>query len=239
MAQDEAVRVAVKTSEGRVGAPADDGFVIAAHHPDRLRRPPLKPGSVDEGRKLQARLWNAFRTLELIPPAYWLRRLHARLFAEPITVVPLVASVHLWRPLPLPPRELLDGACPDVVPDVLIETDAAVWSFVVAAGRYWDLSEAMPAVLDAGAWFAGRRPHHAGVIDGSTGPAAGRLLQERYARSRESASLRGSSLAGARIGVITWEDLEAVLGDCAEAPELTAIERALAAHALVWCTRHR
>ena len=59
------------------GAP--DRFVIAPHHPDRLRRPALPPGAVLDQRFNQALVWNTFRTLELIAPSFWLRRFHLRL----------------------------------------------------------------------------------------------------------------------------------------------------------------
>lgn len=53
-------------------------FVVAPHHPDRLRRP--LPTLVAPGHDAfrHALTWNVFRTLELISPPFWLRRFHLR-----------------------------------------------------------------------------------------------------------------------------------------------------------------
>ena len=56
--------------------------IVIAPHPDRLRRPAVRPGTVEKDRFHQTLLWNTFRTLELLPPAFWLRRLQARLHME-------------------------------------------------------------------------------------------------------------------------------------------------------------
>jgi hypothetical protein len=50
-------------------------IVITPHHPDSLRRPSRRLGVVEDDRFRQTLLWNVFRTLELLPPAFWLRRL--------------------------------------------------------------------------------------------------------------------------------------------------------------------
>ena len=57
-------------------------IVIASHHPDRRRRPLTRPGAIESDQFRQALLWNIFRTFELLPPAFWLRRLKARLHME-------------------------------------------------------------------------------------------------------------------------------------------------------------
>jgi hypothetical protein len=44
-----------------------DRFVIAQHHPDRLRRP-VAVAAVSDERFQQALLWNISRTLELLTP---------------------------------------------------------------------------------------------------------------------------------------------------------------------------
>ena len=60
-------------------------FVVCPHHPDRLRRPSPRPGAFDADVLQRAFTWNVFRTLELLPPAFWLRRLQARLQNLPVT----------------------------------------------------------------------------------------------------------------------------------------------------------
>ena len=61
-------------------------FVVWPHHPDRLRWP--APSGMDAC-VTQALTWNIFRTAELLPPAFWLRRLNASLGIAP----PCPASV--------------------------------------------------------------------------------------------------------------------------------------------------
>src|SRR5688572_7246808 len=93
---------------------ASDRLVIAPYHPDRLRRPSASPGAIDDERFGQTFAWNVFRTLELLPPAFWLRRLQARLHIEWFRAAPETVRVQLWPVLSLPPAHHLDGARPDV-----------------------------------------------------------------------------------------------------------------------------
>jgi len=222
---------------------ACDRFVIAAHHPDRLRRPTT---SSDEERSRQALIWNTFRTLELITPSFWLRRLHLRLTGEPSLLPPQIARVRLWHRLSLPPIQRIDGERPDVIVDVVVETEHAVWTLLADAPRNDPAdSERMAAVVDAGTWFAGARHHHCGVIEsGGSGASVGALLRCRYLRSPESARLRSATrgpAAPGRVqwGALQWQDLEELMQECREASTLTAIERALAGHALEWLARTR
>ena len=101
----------------RFGQPAalevQDQFVISPHHPDRLRRPSPRGAAAGRDRFQQALTWNVFRTLELVAPAYWLRRFHTRLTGQPSLVPPQIVDVHLWRALPLPPILQIDGARPE------------------------------------------------------------------------------------------------------------------------------
>ena len=60
-----------------------DQIVIAPHHQDSLRRPSPRLGAIGHDRFRQTLLWNVFRTFELLPPAFWLRRLQARLHMDP------------------------------------------------------------------------------------------------------------------------------------------------------------
>jgi hypothetical protein len=156
-------------------------FVMTPHHPDRLRRPASAVWSAVETRRQQALLWNVFRTFELLPPAFWLRRLHARLFNGPCTPAPQVVRVKLWEWLPLPPAHLIDGARPNVAVDVLIETDRAVWSLIAPDDRFWgEESGRVAAIIDAGAWFARSREHYCGVVETPTVTAGvGSILQQR------------------------------------------------------------
>jgi hypothetical protein len=96
-----------------------------------------------------------------------------------------------------------------------------------------DIQERTVHVIDAGAWLAGARAHHCGVIECDGDDAiAGSLLKTRYARSRDRAALRSTSrgpTAPTTItwGVMEWSDLAAILQECSEARNLPPIERAL------------
>jgi hypothetical protein len=215
-----------------------DRFVIAAHHPDRLDRPPPRLGAVESERCQQALAWNVFRTLELIAPAFWLRRLHVRLTGHaPTTATSQTVKVGLWRSLPLPPIQRIDGARPSVLVDVLIETEHAVWTLIAADGS--DASERLTAIIDAGAWLAGARDYSVGVIDSGEEPALSRATHNRFSRSPRSVALRSATRGPAvpRVrahGALSWPDLAAVLHDYATSDALPEIERLLAHNALDW-----
>lgn len=220
-----------------------DRFVIAPHHPDRLRRPGVRLGSSNE-RFHQALLWNIFRTLELVAPSFWLRRFHVRLTGTPPPVPAQVVGVQLWRHLPLPQIQRIDGERPVVVADLVIETEHAVWTVIAeSAGRDVLDSEAAAAVVDAGAWFAGVRQHHCGLIESEQRTTSlGSVLQTRYSRSQQGARLRSATRGDAvpthvGWGDIRWSDLASVVKDCSEAASLPPVERALAQNVLDWLTR--
>jgi len=216
-----------------------DHLVITPHHPDRLRRPAT---SLEDERFRQALIWNVFRTLELVAPSFWLRRLHMRLTGDTCPAPPQLVQVRLWQPLPLPPSQRLDGARPEVTVDVLIETEHAVWTLAVAGqrGQWLEDDDRAAHVIDAAAWESGPRDHYFGVIETDTTSASvGRILIERYSRSRDSAELRSFTRGRATpplsaFGVVRWTDLAAILRDCGEAPGLSMIERALAQNCLTW-----
>jgi hypothetical protein len=216
-------------------------FVIAPHHPDRLRRPLPAGIAAGDDPFRHALTWNVFRTLELIAPSFWLRRLHVRLTGAASLLAPQVVSVRLWPELSLPPIRRIDGTRAGVVADVVIETEHDVWTILVPPDRSVETIATDAAdVLDAGGWLAGRRSHHSGVIErDASNASAGLLLKQRYGRSRESAALRSAARgpatpAGSGWGRLSWPDLAAVLADCAGARNLPAIERTLAANAVDW-----
>jgi hypothetical protein len=219
-----------------------DRIVIAPHHPDRLRRPRARPGAADADRLLHALTWNVFRTLELLTPAFWLRRLQVRLAGESSSAAPHIARVSLWQPLPLPPIQRIDGACADVSVDVVIETEHALWTIIVGGveSDWSEGDERAARVIDAGAWLAGARDHYCGVIEPETSELSiGGVLTRRYARSRDSVSLRSATRGPAApalkgFGAVPWTDLAAILRDCADAENLPPIERALARNATMW-----
>jgi hypothetical protein len=217
--------------------------VIAPHHPDRLKRPPVGAGRAAGERCRQAFLWNVFRTFELLTPAFWLRRLHARMLRDPNGAAPQIVRVRLWERLPAPPAQSLDGATTDTVVDVVIETEHSVLTLMVADdGDPWGRADDRAArIVDAGGWFAGRRDHYFGVLENAAvAPSVGALLKSRYERSSFSARLRSACPATTQlkgVGVIESQDLVAILQDCVESDSLPEIERALAQHALDWVGR--
>jgi hypothetical protein len=222
-------------------------IVIVPHHPDRLRRPSPGAGAHDEEHFIHALTWNVFRTLELLPPAFWLRRLHACLSGDAPGAAAQTVDVTLWRELLLPPARRIDGARPAIVADVVIETEYAVWAFLTATA--WDTRwfEGDPGQADisarmiaAASWLAGTRDCHIGLIQSIRGDAASeRAAVQRYSRSSDSLRLRAGSGPGSLrnvrgAGLLRWSQLATVLQDCAQAAVLTDIERALALNAVSW-----
>ena len=223
--------------------------MIAPHHPDRLRRPAVRAGAVVDERFRHTLTWNVFRTFELLPPPFWLRRLHARLGGGSFPAAPQILQVHLWQELVLPPAQRIDGIRPAVVVDVVIETEHAVWTLMICADDRtgcleYDASGSDPAAraIDAGAWRAGTRPCYFGIIESPTSRTSVDTLLQRYSRSRDSMEIRsGMRQGGLRnvrtVGVLRWTDLAAILRDCEEARVLTEIERAVARNARTWLER--
>ena len=223
-----------------------DRLIVWPHHPDQLRRPASRPGALHADNLQHALAWNVFRTLELLPPAFWLRRLQARLqSAQSLEAAPQIVRVELWRALPLPPaQQLIDPDRTEPVADILIETEHAVWTLMVRPDGWLEGTEAgsdsVARLIDAGSWLAGTRNYHFGLIvfDRERTPVATALVQ-RYGRSESSLSLRSGSRSGPKVnvrgvGLMCWADLAAILRDCEESRVLSDIERALAANALAW-----
>jgi len=223
-----------------------DRLIVWPHHPDQLRRPLSRPGALHADNLERALTWNVFRTLELLPPAFWLRRLQARLqSAQTLDAAPQIVRVELWRALPRPPAQrLIDPDRAEPMADILIETEHAVWTLMVRRDDWVEQHEAgsdpVARLIDAGSWFAGTRDYHFGLIvfDPERTPVATALVQ-RYGRSENSLSLRSGSRSGRKvnvrgIGLMCWADLAAILRECEESRVLSDIERALAANALAW-----
>jgi len=220
--------------------------IVCRHHPDLLRRPASRAGDLHADNLEYALTWNVFRTLELLPPAFWLRRLQAQLqSAQSLQAAPQIVRVELWRPLSLPPaQQLVDAGRAAPVADILIETEHAVWVLMVRSDDWLEDSvsgtDPVARLIDAGAWFAGTRDFHLGLVVFDPGRATvAAALVRRYGRSENSLSLRSGSRAGSMmnvrgVGLTGWADLSAILRDCEQSRVLSAIERALAQNALDW-----
>jgi hypothetical protein len=135
----------------------------------------------------------------------------------------------------------IDGARPDVVVDVVVETEHAVWTLTVANRAYPDdIHERVTQVIEAGGWLAGAREHYSGVVEQDTDARSiAHSLKKRYTRSVASVHLQSASRGPAvprldGVGGVRWSDLAVILADCAEGDTLPAIERALARNTLVW-----
>ena len=221
-------------------------IVIAPHHPDSLRRPSPRLGAIDDDRFGQTLLWNVFRTLELLPPAFWLRRLQARLHMDPVPGAPHTVRVDLWRALALPLAHHVDGVRPDVVADVVIETEHAVWTLMLCGDDLRHVAaesvrgDFASQVIDAD--VLGRRYTRLLLRDPVTSapsPGCWSGAGRTVFRSKDSLQLRsdtrGNALSNVRgIGSVRWTDLAAILRDCEQAGVLTNIERALARNAVTW-----
>ena len=197
-----------------------DTLIVAAHHPDRVRWPARDPRALGRDLAEQTKLWNVFRALELVSPAFWLRRLHARAFGAPLTPAPQLVDVSLWRTLTMPPSSCLDGAQPSISIDVWIETEHAVWTLLSADRLARGGPNGAPdpdlvsRAIEASAWHAGGRQHYTGIIEG-THPFRARVLTQIPR-------------------VVHWTDLAGILSDCADAAALGPVERFVARQALDW-----
>jgi|RhiMethySRZTD1v2_1073278.scaffolds.fasta_scaffold00398_5 hypothetical protein len=218
-------------------------LVIWPHHPDALQLPAADRWDPTPA---EAMTWNIFRTLELMPPAFWLRRLNAFLGLVPPRPASVTATVRLWAPLPMPPRfgvSVSDG----VRTDVLIETEHAVWALIVCAdgdsGTAGSDADIDPVAMlaYAASWFAGRRDCYVGAIIGSR-PNATQVtvaLIEKYQLSPNALKLRiprghdPSNVIG--FGFTSWHCLIAVVRDLARGDVIHSVERVIAQRTLNWC----
>ncbi len=165
---------------------------------------------------------------------------------DPVPGAPHTVRVGLWRALTLPLTHHIDGVRPDVVADVVTETEHAVWTLMLCGDdpRQVDAESVegdfASQVIDATSWSAGTRGCYFGIVSHQPRHQdAGVALVERYFRSRDSLQLRsdtrGHALSNVRgIGSVRWTDLAAILRDCEQADVLTSIERALARNAVTW-----
>jgi hypothetical protein len=216
-----------------------DCLAVWPHHPDRFRRPACRPDRLRADLATHGLTWNLFRTFELLPPAFWLRRFHARMQnADTLGRAPVTARISLWCNLPPSPQQAV-GPCP-VVADVVIETEHAVWTLMTTYGAdiaWSDMHEAnldpVGRMIDAGVWLAGRRDYFCGLIVRDTSEAPlGLSLMKRYARSERA------SRAGVRgMGVATWSSVAEILDDCIAAEALSPVDQSIARSAQSWITR--
>ena len=217
-------------------------FVVWPHHPDTLQLPPT--AGVDPS-TTQALTWNIFRTAELLPPAFWLRRLNASLGLVPLRPAPVTARVRLWPRLPMPPAAHVPAREP-VDADVLIETEHAVWALLVCDPGDVDSvgpeTEVDPIALlaYAASWYAGRRDCFVGVIvDAPQQAPRAMALIERYQLSLSALQLRiphrrndPSNVMG--FGFITWQRLMAIIRDASRGETIPSVERGLAQRTVDW-----
>ena len=97
-------------------------------------------------------------TLELLPPAFWLRRLQVRLqSAQTLEAAPQIVRVELWRALALPPAQrLIDPHRLEDQSDIAIEIEHAVWTLMVMGDddASWQkdagVSDPVARLIDAG-----------------------------------------------------------------------------------------
>jgi len=220
-------------------------FILLAHHPDLARKPEATPGLIDTENRGTALAWNVFRTLELIAPAFWLRRFRARLdVLTSLEPLDRSLSVRLWAVLPTPAER---GHREPVCVDAVIETDTAVYGVITFAGSDLDFGDSTLArpdpilrMIDAVSWYAGARDCYIALItsDWSDTPI-GSVLIERYRGSRDVLRRRlphrRDGLINIRgIGRMTWRDVAGIIQDCADSDSLTDLERFAASRTARW-----
>ena len=217
-------------------------FVVWAHHPDMVRRPVA--GGMDAS-ATQALTWNIFRAAELLPPAFWLRRLNASLGLAQVCPAPATLRVQLWAQLAVPPG--LGFSVRDAVDiDVVIETERGVWAMLACeddvAPPHADTGIDRVAMMAyAASSYAGRRPCYVGMI--VTAPERAPLgisLIRKYQASSHALYLRwpdrhhdGSNIRG--LGFTTWPRLMTILREASRSDTLGIVERIAARHTVEWC----
>jgi hypothetical protein len=217
-------------------------LVLWPHHPDALLRPGAPQAPPGEA---EALAWNVFRSLELMPPAFWLRRLNAALGWHPPVPAPQTAAVSLWRELAGPPSALVRHKPASA--DILIETEGGLWALLVCAvGDIADAGEepaadVLAALAAAAARHAGLRECGVGLVvfSRAEAPVACGLV-DRYARLPGGLLLRLPVFARAaggdpRLGLTTWDALVDILRDASRWPALDDVERAIARRTVAWC----
>jgi hypothetical protein len=217
-------------------------LVLWPHHRDALQRRATGGG---DPRPVEAMTWNIFRTMELMPPAFWLRRLNAFLGLEPPRPASVTATVRLWARLPAPPGAGISASDP-VSADVLIETEHAVWALIVCADGDIEASasdsgvDAVAMLAYAASWLAGRRDCYVGVVFGSRHEAARAVaLVEKYQLSPAALKLRiprGHDPSNVRgFGYTSWACLVAIVRDITRGDVIPSVERVIARRTLEWC----
>jgi hypothetical protein len=183
--------------------------------------------------------WNVFHTLRLIAPAFWMRRLRARLAGlDGLDHVPLAATITLWEPrIPAVPAF---GP-----PDVFIETDHVVMALLTLYRRDWDRPTRAGApfdpigeVVNTVTTHAGVRDCYVGLVttDGADSPRAVEAV-ERHAGLRVRVGpppVAREGITKLGVGWTTWGDLAAILQDAARAAALDRLERDAARRTARW-----
>jgi hypothetical protein len=220
-------------------------FILLDHHPDLARKPDAAPGRIEAATGNAALAWNVFRTLELVAPAFWLRRFRARLDVLSSELpAERTLSVRMWEVLP---PSAGDRRREPVTIDALIETDTAVYGVMTVAGadlEFGDSTLARPdpilRTIDAVSWRAGARDCYVALItsDRVATPIASALI-ERYRGPldvlRRRLPHRRDGLVNVRgIGRMTWSEVAGIVHDCAESEVLTDLERFVASRTGRW-----
>jgi hypothetical protein len=189
-----------------------------------------------------------FRTLELVSPAVWLRRLNARLSLELPLPAPSILKVRLWQCLPLPAVARLAGSHSTIDADVVIETEHAVWGLLARHGGdvvrgAEDLHGVDPiaALAHATAELAGTRRAYVGLVMSAPEECPlGIALIGRYRTSATALRLRLDGVTPSAptnvggFGAIRWNDLKTILEECAAGAAVPALQRDLAGRTASW-----
>lgn len=223
--------------------------LLCAYHPDLLREPEVVPSDPIGDRRRLALVWNAFRTLEQLPPPFWLRRLIARLcgLSGEVTFAPHSVAVHCWHELPLAPSAMLRRGKRRPVPvHVLVDTEDVVLAFWAPAMSQLaavtaDTAEAgLLELAEATSWHAGTRHAYAGVIlpveaDESTWLPRVQRRELTVLRALRDSGARVANLRGC--GVLTWPEIEAVLVEASAETAIPEVQRAMATRTARWMLR--
>lgn len=220
------------------------------YHPDVLRQPPISSSDPIGDRRRAALIWNTFRTLETIAPAFWLRRLVARLGGLQTGVVfaPQTVRVRCWEELPLTPTAMMRRGKRGSVPiEVLVETEDLVLticapplSSLVSPLLADTASPGLLEVAESTIWRAGTRLAFVAVLlppEADETTWAARVMR-RARVVRRVMEARDRTMPGpCGLGPLVWPDLVSILRDVSTSPIIPFEEGARAAGVVRWLTR--
>lgn len=232
-------------SAGSIAADFRDQLIIDRYDPVFQNTRGTKRKHLHGANGEDAVTWNVFRSLRQIDSAVWLPELFRAAFPTQTSPHCEHAAVDLWRTIG-PPPGLVDGDDGESDIDVVIETP--LWAWIIEGRLHGDMAgrtttradrDQVLRLIDVGSHCAGVRRFYFSLLvaDRARSEAGVAAVAEFAPLARPRELLRAhrpdglANLSG--VSVLTWQDLQEVLADAAEAAARDE-ERAFAARAHGW-----